>query len=72
MTNLQAIKFAAKVQIGNFIKANGMVMRVDKISNTHFIGQSVYKGKDQGLTRLSFEILLNPHYCKDIEILETI
>ncbi len=69
MKNLQAISFAAKVKVGTLIKANGMVLRVDEIKEDAFAGQMIYKGKERGLTYLSFTTLLNPHYCKDIEIL---
>lgn len=69
MTNLQAINFAARVKVGTLIKSNGMVLRVDEIKSDCFTGQSIYKEKEMGLTYLSFETLLNPHYCKDIEII---
>jgi len=36
MINLNAIRFAAKVQIGYFIKANGLIMRADEITNDSF------------------------------------
>ena len=69
MTNLQAISFASKVKVGTLIKTSGMVLRVDEIKEDAFAGQTIYKGKERGLTFLAFTTLLNPHYCKDIEIL---
>ena len=69
MTPLEAVKFAAKVKVGTLIKVSGMVMRVDEIKEDAFAGQLIYKGKDRGLTFLAFTTLLNPHYCKDIQIL---
>ena len=62
MTTLQAINFAARVQIGSIIVANGMEMRVESITNDAFKGQTIYKGKDRGTTFLSFSTLTNPHY----------
>lgn len=69
MTTLQAINFAARVQIGSLIKANGMVLRVDEITDNAFVGQTIYKDKERGKTFLTFDMLLNPHYNKNIEIL---
>ena len=69
MTTLQALRFTAQVQIGSLIKSNNMVLRVDAIKENSFEGQVIYKGKERGLTTLSFETLLNPHYGKDIKII---
>lgn len=72
MINLNAIRFAAKVQIGYFIKANGLIMRVDEITIDSFRGKMIYKNKERDEAVLSFSTLLNPHYCKKIEILTDI
>jgi len=70
MTTLEAIKFSASVTIGTRIKANGMILVVKEISNDAFIGVAEYKGKERkDSMSLSFATLLNPHYCKDIQIL---
>ncbi len=69
MTTLEAINFAARITIGTIIESNGMKMRVDAIKKESFTGQTIYKGKEMGLTVLSFKTLLNPHYCKTIKIL---
>jgi hypothetical protein len=72
MTTLQAIQFAAKVQIASRIKAGGMIMIVTEIKENEFKGISEYvklkNGKDEPMS-LRFEMLLNPHYNKNIEII---
>jgi hypothetical protein len=69
MTTLQAINFAARVQIGSLIKVRGRILRVDEITDNAFVGQTIYKDKERGKTFLTFDMLLNPHYNKNIEIL---
>lgn len=71
MTNSEAIFFAAKVTVGTLLKANNMIMRVDEIRKDSFAGQTIYKGKERGLTFLSFSTLTNPHYG-NIEIIENV
>ena len=70
MTNIEAVNFTARVTIGTKIKANNMILRVDEIKKDGFYGQTIYKGKERGETRLRFETLINPHYGKNIEIVK--
>jgi hypothetical protein len=73
MTELQAIKFAAQIQIGTRIAGyGGQVMIVTAITDKYIKGISEYAwkkfGKESELI-LEYTTLLNPHYNKSLQIL---
>jgi len=73
MTNLQAIKFAAQIQIGTRIAGyGGQVMIVTAITDKWIKGISEYAWKKFGKESemlLEYTTLLNPHYSKNLQIL---
>jgi hypothetical protein len=73
MTELQAIKFAAQIQIGTRIAGyGGQVMIVTAITDKYIKGISEYAQKKFGKESemiLEYTTLLNPHYNKSLQIL---
>ncbi len=59
-----------KILNGTKIESKNMVMVVTGKSDTAFLGYISYKGKAVGQCSLSFEMFTNPHYSKDIKIIE--
>lgn len=58
-----------KIVNGTKIESKSLVMVVTGKSETAFLGYISYKGKAVGQISLSFEMFTNPHYSKDIKIL---
>jgi len=74
MTTLEAIHFAARIQIGTEIRGYGnSILVVTEIKKNSFKGYSKYAFEKFGKktdTRLFFDTLLNPHYNKNLAILD--
>ena len=72
MTTLEAIKFAAKIQIGSRIRGGMQVMIVTEINDKYIKGYSEYAkqrfNKETEMI-LDYKMLTNPHYSKNYEIL---
>jgi len=73
MTTQEQIKFAANVTIGTEILGHGkQILVVEKITKYGFEGYSkkwFEKSGQKGNLVLSFETIANPHYNKDLKIL---
>jgi hypothetical protein len=73
MTTLEAVQFAAQIQVGTKIQGyGGQVMIVTEITKKYIKGISEYakvKYNKESEMILSYETLLNPHYNKDLKII---
>jgi len=73
MTTLEAIKLAAKIQIGSRIQGGKQVMIVTEITSKCIKGYSEYaflKYNTKSEMCLSYENFLNPHYSNNYQILD--
>jgi hypothetical protein len=59
-----------KIVNGTKIESKNMIMVVTGKSDTAFLGYISYKGKAVGQISLSFEMFTNPHYAKDLKIVD--
>lgn len=59
-----------KIVNGTKIESKSLLMVVTGKSDTAFLGYISYKGKAVGQCSLSFDMFTNPHYLKDIKILD--
>ena len=73
MTTLEIVKLAASIQVGTNLQGYGnQVLVVEEINKNGFKGYSKYafdKYGKKSTTYLSYETLMNPHYNKDIKVL---
>jgi|LakMenEpi03Aug12_release.lakeMendotaPanAssembly.Ray.scaffolds.fasta_scaffold3152489_1 hypothetical protein len=71
MTTIEAVKFAANVQIGTIINmGHHGKLEVTKITDRYFKGFLILNGKKvcDGKTTLHFDTILNNHYNKNISL----
>lgn len=64
--NLQKMKY---LKNGTKIISKSMVMVVTSRSETAYIGYIEYKGRPVGQCSILFEMFDNPHYIKDIDVI---
>jgi hypothetical protein len=72
MTTLEAIKFAAKIQVGTRIQGGKQVMVVTQITDKYIKGYSEYakqRFNTESEMILEYNMLTNPHYSKNYQIL---
>lgn len=72
MTTLEAIKFAAKIQVGTRIKGGKQVMVVTEITDKYIKGYSEYaklRFNTESEMILEYSRLTNPHYSNNFQIL---
>lgn len=71
MTTIEALSFAAQVQVGSKIEMGfNSILEVTEVRKSCFYGKIYIGGKMRSESvSLSFETLLNPHYNKNIKIL---
>jgi hypothetical protein len=72
MTTLQAIKFAAKIQVGTRIQGGKQIMVVTEITDKYIKGYSEYaklKFNKETEMILEYSRLTNPHYSDSFQIL---
>jgi len=73
MTNLEAIQLAGQIQIGSILKGRYQTMVVTRVSKKRVYGYDKInfekRGKKSEIS-MSWDVLLNPHYNKEIKVIE--
>jgi hypothetical protein len=72
MTTLEAIQLAGQIQIGTILKGRYQTMVVTKITKKRVYGydkRNFDKRGKKSEVSMCWDILLNPHYNKDIQII---
>jgi hypothetical protein len=72
MTTLEAIQLAGQIQKGTILKGAYQTMIVEKISKKRVYGYDKKNFEKRGrksIISMSWETLLNPHYNKNIKII---
>jgi hypothetical protein len=72
MTTLEAVQLAGQIQKGTILKGRYQIMVVDRVENKRVYGYDKNNFEKRGkksVISMSWETLLNPHYNKEIKII---